>query len=66
MKSADTNEKKRVVVSQETGLTIYSACAWPGWQDILISVIGFVIISIVLGLREEELRGDRQGGGRRC
>jgi len=49
MKSTDTNERKRVVVSQENGLTIYSARAWPGWQDILISIIGFVIVSIVLG-----------------
>lgn len=50
MKSTDTNEKKRVVVSQQNGLTIYSACAWPGWQDVFTSIIGFVGISILLGI----------------
>ncbi len=49
MKSTDAHERKRVVVSQQNGLTIYSACAWPGWQGILISIIGFVVVSIVLG-----------------
>jgi len=49
MKNTDTNERKRVVVSQQNGLTIYSASAWPGWQDILISIFGFVGIAIVLG-----------------
>jgi len=49
MRSTDMNEKKRVVVSQQNGLTIYSARAWPGWQDILISIIGFFAFAIVLG-----------------
>ncbi len=49
MTSSDMNEKKRVVVSQENGLTIYSARAWPGWQGVLTSVVGFVVIAMLLG-----------------
>jgi hypothetical protein len=49
MNSTNTNERVRIVVSQQNGLTVYSASAWPGRQDVLISIVGFVVISIVLG-----------------
>lgn len=31
-------------------MTIYSASAWPGWRDILYTIFGFVIVSVILAV----------------
>ena len=50
MESIDANERKRVVVLEQNGRTIYSACAWPGRQDIFNSIIVFFVVLIVFGV----------------
>jgi hypothetical protein len=41
-------QKKRVTVEEQNGLTIYSASAWPGWRDILNTLLGFLVVSVIL------------------
>jgi hypothetical protein len=43
-------QKKRVTVLEENGLTIYCAPAWPGWRDILNTISGLVIVSVILAV----------------
>ena len=41
-------QKKRVTILEQNGLTIYSASAWPGWRDILNTFLGFVVVFVIL------------------
>ena len=31
-------------------MAIYSASAWPGWRDILNTILGFVVVSVILAV----------------
>ena len=43
-------DNKRVTIAQNDRLKVYSAPAWCGWADIISTIVGFLIISFVLGV----------------
>ncbi len=43
-------DRKRLRVSYRDGLKVYSASAWPGWRDIVTTLVGFIFIAVFLGV----------------
>ncbi len=42
------SQGKRLVVRQENGLTIYYASGWPGWSDVLTTLVASVVVAALL------------------
>lgn len=42
--------KQRVTIETRDGITVYSADAWPGWQDIATTCVGFLITGFLFSV----------------
>ncbi len=47
MSHPDRN-RKRLTSRRHDGMTVYCASAWPGWRDIALTLIAFVVTAVFL------------------